>query len=143
MFIPTTLHTADRPLPRLHASLEGHWQSARMWAQRNNVGLIDKLTALSLLGAALSIFIFCTFVCMDGVACICHAVEVIKRIPDHIVTACTCFLHDTDNALMLAGEESLGDWDARKYPKCRPFMGEKGVPWENFKRDFGAAMSST
>ena len=62
--------------------------------------------------------------------------------PAHIITACTCFLDDTDNVLMITGEESLGDWDARKYPKCRPFMGEKGVPWEIFKRDFGAAMSS-
>ena len=142
MFTPTTLHATDRPLPRLHASLEGHVQSARLWAQHNNAVLIDKLTAFSLLGAALSVIIFCTFVCMDGIACICYVIEFIRQIPDHIVTACTCFLHDTDNALMLTGEESLGDWDARKYPKCRPFMGEKGVPWENFKRDFGAAMSS-
>ena len=43
---------------------------------------------------------------------------------------------------MLSGEESLGDWDARKYPKCRPFHGKKGVQWENFVRDFGCAKSN-
>ena len=99
--------------------------------------LIDKLTTLSMFAAVLSILIFYLFVCIDGPASISHLVEIAKRIPDHILTACTCFLDDTDSVLMITGEESLGEWDARKYPKCRPFMGQKGVPWENFKRDFG------
>ena len=47
-----------------------------------------------------------------------------------------------DSALMLAGDDEVNDWDARKYPKCRPFMGKKGVQFENFVRDFGAAISS-
>ena len=33
------------------------------------------------------------------------------------------------------------DWDARKHPKCRPFGGQKGVPFEKWVRDFGAAVS--
>ena len=47
-----------------------------------------------------------------------------------------------DCALMLAGDDEVNDWDARKYLKCRPFVGKKGVQFENFVRDFGAAISS-
>lgn len=52
-----------------------------------------------------------------------------------------------DSALMLGegvflrDDEDINDWDARKYPKCRPFMGRKGTQFENFERDFGAAMA--
>ena len=52
-----------------------------------------------------------------------------------------------DSALMLGegvflrDDEDIHDWDARKYPKCRPFMGRKGTQFENFERDFGAAMA--
>ena len=47
-----------------------------------------------------------------------------------------------DAAYMLADDTESSDWDARKYPKSRPFAGAKGVLFENFVRDFGAALSS-
>ena len=84
-------------LPRLRANLEGLRQSARLWAQHSNAVLIDKLAALSLAAAVLSIFIFIAFVCLDGIACICNFISLVKGIPDNVLTACTCFLNDTDS----------------------------------------------
>ena len=46
-----------------------------------------------------------------------------------------------DSVLMLAGDEDVQDWDARKYPKSRPYLGQKGILFENFVRDFGASMA--
>ena len=45
-------------------------------------------------------------------------------------------------AFMMHDDDDPSDWDARKYPKSRPFRGTKGTAFENFVRDFGAAMSS-
>ena len=52
----------------------------------------------------------------------------------------SCELEDA--AYMLADDTDSSDWDARKYLKSRPFAGAKGVLFENFVRDFGAALSS-
>jgi len=49
---------------------------------------------------------------------------------DFVVDA---FMMDADDA---------GDWDARKYPKSRPFWGKRGVAFEQFVRDFSAAMAA-
>ena len=46
-----------------------------------------------------------------------------------------------ESALMMDGDADNADWDARKYPKCRPFHGQKGVAFEKFVQDFGAAMA--
>ena len=46
-----------------------------------------------------------------------------------------------DSALMMAGDEDANDWDARKYPKCKPFLGKKGVQFDKFVQDFGASMA--
>jgi len=47
----------------------------------------------------------------------------------------------TDYAFMLAGDNTVDDHDARKYDKCRPFNGKKGIEFEIFARDLGAAMA--
>ena len=41
--------------------------------------------------------------------------------------------------MMTASSDS--DWDARKYPMSRPYWGKRGVDFENFVRDFGAALA--
>ena len=43
-----------------------------------------------------------------------------------------------DEALMISSDN---DWDARKYPKCKPYFGKRGVEFEKFVRDFGAAIA--
>ena len=45
-------------------------------------------------------------------------------------------------AFMLDGDEDLNDWDARKYPHAKPYLGKKGVQWEVFVRNFGSAMAA-
>ena len=42
-----------------------------------------------------------------------------------------------DSAFMMATADD--GWDARKYPMCPPYMGKRGVAWDCFVRDFGAA----
>lgn len=49
---------------------------------------------------------------------------------------------DDGDAIYMMHDSDPNDWDARKYPKARPFGGQKGVPFENFVRDFGAAISA-
>ena len=49
---------------------------------------------------------------------------------------------DDGDAIYMMHDPHPNDWDARKYPKARPFGGQKGVPFENFACDFGAAMSA-
>ena len=44
-----------------------------------------------------------------------------------------------DDAFMMTSTDN--DWDARKYPKCKPYFGKRGVEFENFVRDFGAALA--
>ena len=44
-----------------------------------------------------------------------------------------------DEALMISSSDN--DWDARKYPKCKPYFGKRGVEFEKFVRDFGAAIA--
>ena len=44
-----------------------------------------------------------------------------------------------DDAFMMSSTDN--DWDARKYPKCKPFFGKRGVDFDNFVRDFGAALA--
>jgi len=44
-----------------------------------------------------------------------------------------------DEALMMSSTDN--DWDARKYPKCKPYFGKRGVEFEKFVRDFGAAIA--
>ena len=36
--------------------------------------------------------------------------------------------------------EDVNDWDARKYPRCKPYYGKKGVQWNNFVRDFSISL---
>ena len=43
-------------------------------------------------------------------------------------------------ALMLSGDEDVNDWDARKYPRCKPYYGKKGMQWNNFVRDFSISL---
>ena len=43
---------------------------------------------------------------------------------------------------VLEGDEDINDWDARKYPHCKPYLGKKGVQWETFVRNFGSAMAA-
>ena len=146
---PQSIFVTSSPLiplsfPSSKKALEGHLQSGRLWklADPCPFALIDWLTLVSMIIASITAAVFLTFVCIDGELVFYRLAESVKRIPTTIFIACTCFLDDTDSVLMITGEESLGEWDARKYPKCRPFVGQKGVPWENFKRDFGSAMSS-
>ena len=49
---------------------------------------------------------------------------------------------EDEDAIFMMHDSDPNDWDARKYPKARPFGGQKGVPFENFVRDFGAAISA-
>ena len=69
------------------------------------------------------------------IACFARCVGIFRAL------AAMCRVNSQDSALMMAGDEEANDWDARKYPKCRPFMGKKGVQFEHFERDFGAAMA--
>ena len=48
----------------------------------------------------------------------------------------------TESMLMMDRDaEADGNWDARKYPRCRPFDGKKGQGFETFVRDFGSSLS--
>ena len=48
-----------------------------------------------------------------------------------------------ESVLMMDGDaEADGSWDARKYPRCRPFDGKKGQAFETFVRDFGSSLAS-
>jgi hypothetical protein len=48
-----------------------------------------------------------------------------------------------DYAFMLMGDDDVdNNWDARKFPKCKPFHGGKGALWERFVDDFGVAMQA-
>jgi hypothetical protein len=63
--------------------------------------------------------------------------------PSHVVafaSACTGGSPVMDFAYMLAGDEDVDDWDARKYPMCRPYSGVKGTPWLRFVDDLSNAM---
>ena len=41
-----------------------------------------------------------------------------------------------ESVLMMDGDaDADGSWDARKYPRCRPFDGKKGLAFETFVRD--------
>lgn len=44
-----------------------------------------------------------------------------------------------DSAFMMSSATAEDDWDARKYPMCPPYSGKRGVAWDSFVRDFGAA----
>ena len=44
-----------------------------------------------------------------------------------------------DDAFMMSSTDN--EWDARKYPKCKPYFGKRGVDFDNFVRDFGAALA--
>jgi hypothetical protein len=48
---------------------------------------------------------------------------------------------ESDFAYMVTDDPS-GDWDSRKFNKCKPYSGEKGTRWTIFVRDFGNAMSA-
>ena len=45
----------------------------------------------------------------------------------------------TDYAFMLAGDNTVDDHDARKYDKCRPFNGKKGIV-DSYKEESGRYM---
>ena len=48
-----------------------------------------------------------------------------------------------ESVLMMDGDaDADGSWDARKYPRCRPFNGKKGPAFETFVRDFGYSLAS-
>ena len=38
-----------------------------------------------------------------------------------------------DDVFMMSSTDN--DWDARKYPKCKPYFGKRGVDFDNFVRD--------
>ena len=58
---------------------------------------------------------------------------------------------DDGDTILMMYDSNPNEWDARmylqvptstyKYYKCRPFGGQKGVPFEKWVRDFGAAVS--
>ena len=48
---------------------------------------------------------------------------------------------DTSDDIFMMTASSDSDWDARKYPMSRPYWGKRGVDFENFVRDFGAALA--
>ena len=45
-----------------------------------------------------------------------------------------------DHAFVIEGDEDINDYDARKYPMCKPYAGVRGVQWETFIRNFSAAL---
>ena len=45
-----------------------------------------------------------------------------------------------ESAFMMSGDDDPNDWDARKYPRCKPYYGKKGVQWNNFVRDFSISL---
>ena len=44
-----------------------------------------------------------------------------------------------ESAFMMSSASADDGWDARKYPMCPPYFGKRGVAWDCFVRDFGAA----
>ena len=44
-----------------------------------------------------------------------------------------------DSAFMMSSAAADDGWDARKYPMCPPYYGQRGIAWDCFVRDFGAA----
>ena len=60
----------------------------------------------------------------------------------YLLNACGAFeISGADSVLMMVGDTDIEDWDARKYPRCKPFRGQKGIAWEKFLQDFGTAIS--
>ena len=60
-----------------------------------------------------------------------------------LMSTCASIFHppDIDFAFMLAGDNEVDDHDSRKYNKCRPYSGKKGISFEIWARDFQAAMA--
>ena len=56
----------------------------------------------------------------------------------YLLNACGAFeISGADSVLMMVGDTDIEDWDARKYPRCKPFRDQKGIAWEKFLQDFG------
>ena len=49
------------------------------------------------------------------------------------------FTYNLESAFMMSSTDN--DWDARKYPKCRPYFGKRGLAFESFVRDLSAALA--